>query len=139
MPALVAAVRKGRWIRVPNWLLLLLQAFVRSRRDRIVGRAVIEAIRRFSSLEPYWRESLFDEPFIRRLDAGWLRHADPEQIARAWSRQFSYHDEGRRERDVQRATRAAQGFQLLLEETLSERLSVANASRHVSPYRHGND
>jgi hypothetical protein len=73
---------------------------------------------------------LFDEVFMARLPADGIAEMTPVELAREWTRQLSYRDQRRRERDVRQLTPVSESFLSLLEgaeEELAARRSPAPA------------
>lgn len=104
-------------------LLKLEHALVRTvardlrRREERVARE--RALRRFARLHASWHASLFDAAFLARLPED-LHGRDATAIARAWTQQFRYRDERRRERDVRRLEPVVGSFLHLLAEAEAE-------------------
>ena len=84
--------------------------------------------------EPELAATLFDEPFLTRFHAHELLRMEPRDLALEWSRQFTYADQRRRDRDVARVTEAADGFLALLRRVMTgeETLRPASPSRWVA-------
>lgn len=91
----------------------------RWRHRRARAAAERRALAAFAAMHPDWHRSLFDATFLARPD---VREAaergDAVAMARAWTRQFRYRDERRRERDVRILTGPAGDYLALLEEAL---------------------
>lgn len=83
------------------------------RQGRREERALRMTTELLSQMHPLWHASLFDEPFLRKVGARRLLTLTPRELAYEWSRQFSYRDARRREREVRRVTEIAD--QLLTE------------------------
>ena len=69
-----------------------------------------DALAAFESSHRPWVESCFDLPFLNGRGAEALREGDARALARAWTLQFRYYDETRRDDDVRRLTPAAETF-----------------------------
>ncbi len=114
-----------RWQMFTEWL----EEVRRERRERA---ALARAAEAFSLLHPAWHGALFDEPFLRRFEPRELLTMDPLELAREWSRQFTFADPRRREREVARAAEAAASLKDLLAEELRR-----SAARRSEPARRG--
>jgi hypothetical protein len=112
-------------IDIRQWLARTRKRNGRARQGR---RALVNAMQRFAVLHPDWYESLFDEVFVARLPAESIVEMAPAELAREWTRQFSYRDQRRRELDVRQLTPVAESFLNLLslaEEELAAPRSAA--------------
>jgi hypothetical protein len=108
-----------------QWLARMRKRNGQVRRRR---RALVIAMQRFAKLHPEWYESLFDEVFVARLPADAIAEMASTELAREWTRQFTYCDQRRRERDVRQLTPVAESFLRLLlmaEDELAARRSAA--------------
>lgn len=91
----------------------------RWRRRRARAAAEGRALAAFAAMHPDWHRSLFDAPFLARPDVREAaQRGDAAAMARAWTRQFRYRDERRRERDVRVLTGPAGDYLALLDEAL---------------------
>lgn len=103
-------------LKVEHALVRTVARDLRRREERLARE---RALHRFARLHPSWHASLFDAAFLARLPED-LHGRDATGIARAWTRQFRYRDERRRERDVRRLEPVARSFLRLLAETEAE-------------------
>lgn len=94
---------------------ILAAHFTESARRRCLERSLGHALKAFESEHGRWQDALFDHHFLRHRGAEALRAGDAEGLARAWTQQFAYRDEARRERDVRHCLTAARSFLTLLE------------------------
>ncbi len=104
------------------------EALAEWRQERSERRALEHTLSAFARIHPTWHGALFDEPFLRRFAPRALLALSPRELAVEWSRQFSYGDQRRRERDIRRVTAVAEHFQSLLSEEL-RRLEAAARRR----------
>ena len=93
--------------RVFTFHLGCLDNFKRRRRHQ---RALKDALAAFESSHQPWVESCFDLPFLLGRGAEALEANDARALARAWTLQFRYRDETRRDDDVRRLVPAAEAF-----------------------------
>lgn len=102
--------------------------------ERRLRRDVALAARLFERLEPEVAATLFDEPFLTRFHPHELLRMEPTDLALEWSRQFTYSDQRRKDRDVVRVTEAADGFLALLRRVMTgeETLRPASSPRWVA-------
>src|SRR5690606_130361 len=70
--------------------------------------------------EPQWHEALFDEAFLLRFGTRGLLEMNARELAIEWTRQFSYSDPLRREREIGTMTRGSPGFKESLAATLAD-------------------
>lgn len=70
-------------------------------RSRLARGARQRAAARFARRYPSWHASLLDETLLATVPAEPCRRR-AAHLAQAWTEQFSYRDEARRTRDVQR-------------------------------------
>lgn len=84
-------------------------------RTRCYRRALTNALAAFENSHRNWVESFFDLPFPTGRGAEALETGDPQALARAWTQQFRYRDESRRDHDIRRLTEASSTFIALLE------------------------
>lgn len=86
------------------------EALAEYRQRRREDQALRTTTRLLAQMHPVWHEQLFDEPFLRKVGAERLFTITPRELAYEWSRQFSYRDARRRERDVKQVTEVADQF-----------------------------
>lgn len=89
------------------------------RQQRLERRAFKRTIWLFERLQPQWFEALFDEPFLLRFGTRAVLEMDARELAIEWTRQFSYSDPRRRDREIGTMTKVSQAFQELLAATLA--------------------
>lgn len=70
-------------------------------RTRLARKARSRAAARFARRYPSWHASLVDEALLARIPAEPCRRR-ATHLAQAWTEQFTYRDEARRERDARR-------------------------------------
>lgn len=95
------------------------EAVLEYRQARREERALQMTTKLFAQMHPVWHDSLFDEPFLRKVGAQRLFTITPRELAYEWSRQFSYRDARRREREVQQVTEIAEQFLTELRQAVS--------------------
>src|SRR5690606_5223571 len=95
------ACRGGEAGRMTRWQMFT-EALAEWRQERSERRALEHTLSAFARIHPTWHGALFDEPFLRRFAPRALLALSPRELAVEWSRQFSYGDQRRRERDIRR-------------------------------------
>lgn len=112
------------------------EAVLEYRQMRREERALRITSKLLSQMHPVWHQSLFDEPFLRKVGAQRLFTITPRGLAYEWSRQFSYRDARRREREVRQVTQIADEFLVELRQAASrldgEAVRPAPATRDAS-------
>lgn len=112
------------------------EAVLEYRQARREERALRMTTKLLAQMHPVWHQSLFDEPFLRKVGAERLFTITPRELAYEWSRQFSYRDARRREREVRQVTQIADEFLVELRQAASrldgEAVRPAPATRDAS-------
>lgn len=94
------------------------EALAEYRQRRREDQALRVTTRLLAQMHPVWNESLFDEPFLRKVGAQKLFQMTPRELAYEWSRQFSFREVRRREREVAQVTQIADQFLGELRQTI---------------------
>lgn len=71
-------------------------------------RALKDAFAMFTTCHSKWADSYFDLPFLTGPGAEALLTKDANALARAWTLQFYYRDQPKRDRDIKCLTPVAQ-------------------------------
>lgn len=99
---------------VTTFELALARRLATDARRRLRGRALARAYAAFAARHPRMAASLFDQAFLTGRGAAAVQLGDPAVLARAWTEQLPYPNEGARDGDVRRLEPVAREFLDLL-------------------------